>query len=146
MAARHRRALLTLPGQNRRVPDPFRTIYELMMLTAWADGRLDVTEALVAEAVLGDVPQLRDLPGRGQIADEARARLERLGLEQALSESAAQLPEQGDRELAFVCCARILEADGVIAQEEFKVLSRLKAAFGLSAPDVARLLQRAAGR
>jgi tellurite resistance protein len=121
-----------------------RRIYELMMLTAWADGCLEASEALVAEAVQGDVPELRQLPGRGALADRAKKRLDQLGLERALAETAAGLADAEHRELAFVCCARILEADGIIAQEEFKLLSQLKTLFGLSAPDVARLLQRAA--
>jgi uncharacterized tellurite resistance protein B-like protein len=121
-----------------------RSIYELMMITAWADGCLEASEALVAEAVQGDVPELRQLPDRGALADRAKKRLDQLGLERALAETAAGLADAGHRELAFICCARILEADGVIAQEEFKLLSQLKALFGLSASDVARLLQRAA--
>jgi tellurite resistance protein len=121
-----------------------RSIYQLMMLTAWADGRLDASEALVAEAVQGDVPELRQLPDRGALSDRARKRLGQLGIERALAETAAGLADAEHRELAFVCCARILEADGVIAQEEFKVLSQLKALFAFSTLDVARLLQRAA--
>jgi tellurite resistance protein len=111
-----------------------RSIYQLMMLTAWADGCLEAPEALVAEAVLGD----------GALADRAKKRLDQLGLERALAETAVGLADAGHRELAFVCCARILEADGIIAQEEFKLLSQLKALFGLSTSDVTRLLQRAA--
>ncbi len=121
-----------------------RSIYQLMMLTAWADGCLEAPEALVAEAVQGDVPELRQLPDRGALADRAKKRLDQLGLERALAETAAGLADAGHRELAFVCCARILEADGIIAQEEFKLLSQLKALFGLSTSDVTRLLQRAA--
>jgi hypothetical protein len=114
-----------------------------MMLTAWADGRLEASEALVAEAVQGDVAELREPPDLGALADRAKERLDQFGLERALAETAAGLADAEHRELAFVCCARILEADGIIAQEEFKVLSQLKALFAFSALDVTRLLQRA---
>lgn len=116
-----------------------RCIYELMMLTAWADGRLEASEALVAEAVVAEVPELLAVPDKVQLAERAHGRLAQAGLRGALAETARGLrPEH--RELAFVCCARVLEADGIIAREEFQVLAELKALFGLDAAAISRLL------
>src|SRR5438309_1071421 len=119
-----------------------RAIYELMMITAWADGRLDMSETLVAEAVVAEVPEIMAVSNKTEIAARAKQHLQDSGLEKALREAAAGLGEAWHRELAFVCCARVLEADGVIAQEEFLVLSQLKRLFGLRTEDVARLLRR----
>lgn len=119
-----------------------RAIYELMMITSWADGRLDMPETLMTESVIAEVPELLDVPDKQQVAASARDRLQRLGLRPALKEVAAALGEAGHRELAFVCCARVLEADGIIAQEEFMVLLELRTIFGLRSEDVARLLRK----
>jgi tellurite resistance protein len=119
-----------------------RAVYELMMITAWADGRLDMSETLVAEAVLADVPQILAVPDKQEISLRARKRLQEQGLTAALKQAAAGLGEAWHRELAFTCCARVLEADGIIAYEEFKVLVELKAIFGLRPEDVARLLRK----
>jgi len=120
-----------------------RAIYELMMITAWADGRLDMSETLVTESVIADVPELLAVPDKREVAASARERLERLGLRSALKETAEGLGEAWHRELAFVCCAHVLEADGIIAQEEFTVLVELRNIFGLRSEDVARLLRKA---
>lgn len=119
-----------------------RAVYELMMITAWADGRLEMSETLVSEAVTADVPELLAVPDKQEISARARERLQRLGLKAALQESAGRLGEAWHRELAFSCCARVLEADGIIAQEEFTVLVELRKMFGLRPEDVARLLKK----
>jgi uncharacterized tellurite resistance protein B-like protein len=122
-------------------PAQASAIYELMMLTAWADGRLEITEALVAEAVVGSVPELLDVPDKGMLAARAKALLEEKGLTAALAQTAAGLRDDEHREIAFVFCARVLEADGIIAQEEFKLLSELKKLFGFSADRIALLMR-----
>ena len=122
--------------------DQARAIYELMMLTAWADGRLEMSETLVAEAVTAEVPEILAVTGKRDISQSARKALGELGLSGALKQAAAALGEAWHRELAFVCCARVLEADGIIAQEEFQVLIELRMLFGLKPEDVQRLLNR----
>jgi uncharacterized tellurite resistance protein B-like protein len=119
-----------------------RAVYELMMITAWADGRLEMAETLVAEALIAEVPEILAVPDKGAISQHARKLLDEVGLAKALQQAARGLGEAWHRELAFVCCARMLEADGIIAQEEFKVLSELKSLFGLRTEDVQRLLTR----
>lgn len=125
-------------------PNQARSIFELMMLTAWADGHLEVSESVIAAAVLDELPELRALPGLADLGARARERLEEQGIPAALAEVAQGLHDTAHRELAFVCCARVLEADGIIAREEFQVLAELKALFDLGHADVARLLQKAA--
>ncbi|HUJ28414.1 MAG TPA: tellurite resistance TerB family protein [Myxococcales bacterium] len=119
-----------------------RALYELMMITAWADGRLDMSETLVAEAVVNDVPEIMAVPDRREISQRARQQLQQHGLREALKQAAANLGEAWHRELAFICCARVLEADGIIAQEEFTVLIELRKLFGLKPEDVQRLLTK----
>lgn len=119
-----------------------RAVYELMMITAWADGRLDMSETLVAEAVVNDVPEMQSVHDKREVSQRARQRLQEHGLREALKQVAAELGEAWHRELAFVCCARVLEADGIIAQEEFTVLIELRELFGLKPEDVQRLLAK----
>ena len=122
--------------------DQARAVYELMMITAWADGRLEMSETLVAEAVAAEVPEILAVPDKRDISQRARKLLQEQGLTGALRQAAARLGEAWHRELAFVCAARVLEADGIIAQEEFAVLIELRTIFGLRPEDVQRLLTR----
>jgi hypothetical protein len=114
-----------------------RLIYQLTVITAWCDGRLKDSEARELEA--HGLSQEETIG----LALEAKEKLDRLGLAGALSEVAAGLLERDPREKAFVACARMLEADGFIAREEFHVLARLRTLFALGPEDVSRLMQRA---
>jgi uncharacterized tellurite resistance protein B-like protein len=124
-------------------PEQASAVYELMMITAWADGRLDMSENLVMDSAAAELPELLAVAEKERLAARAKQRLAELGLKAALREAGSKLGEQWHRELAFVCCARVLEADGIIAQEEFSVLIELRNFFGLKSDDVARLLRRA---
>lgn len=124
--------------------DQTRSIYELMVLTAWADGHLHPSEELASRGLLTQFPELRQVHDQGKLAQKAKDRLDAVGLTLALSEAAAGLRDQAHRERAFVCCARMLEADGKISVEEFGVLAALRELFALTNDDVARLLQDAA--
>src|SRR5260370_12682612 len=79
-----------------------RAIYELMMITAWADGRLDMSETLVTESMIADVPELLAVPDKREVAASARERLERLGLRPALKETAAGPGQAGPPRPGFV--------------------------------------------
>src|SRR5260370_8086349 len=116
-----------------------RAIYELMMIPAWADGRLDMSETLVTESVIADVPELLAVPDKREVAASARERLERLGLRSALKETAEGLGEAWHRELAFVGCPHVREAGGVIAPQEFTVLGALRNTFRLARQHAAPL-------
>ena len=117
-----------------------RRIYELMVLTAWADGKVQPGEALAVQQIVGAEPALAKLADRGKLAREIRARIDRQGLAASLREAAEPLVDRADRELAFRCCARVLHADGELGAEDAEALATLQELFGLSGEDVKRLL------
>ena len=119
-----------------------RSIHGLLVLTAWADGRIVRPELEVEQAILDDVPELAALEDRRGLGDAAKRTLDELGLDAAVAQIAEPLREREDQELAFTCCVRILEADGVIAPEEFRVLRILRRLFGFTQDEVNRLLSR----
>ncbi|GAC1339112.1 MAG: hypothetical protein NVSMB23_07670 [Myxococcales bacterium] len=124
--------------------DQTRSIYQLMVLTAWADGDLDPSEVIASHGLLVEFPELQGVHDQGKLARKAKDRLDAVGLTDALGEAAEGLRDRAHQERAFLCCARVLEADGRISVEEFGVLAALRELFGLSNEDVARLLTQAA--
>jgi hypothetical protein len=119
-----------------------RSIHGLLVLTAWADGRIVAPEVLVEHAVMAEVPELAALYDKRGLADAAKRALDELGLDAAVAQIAEPLRTREDQELAFVCCVRMLEADGVIAPEEFRVLRILRRLWGFSVHDVNRMMSR----
>src|SRR6266853_2648718 len=119
-----------------------RSIHGLLVLTAWADGRIVAPELLVEHAILGEVPDLAALNDKRGLADAAKRALDELGLDAAVAQIAGPLQTREDHELAFLCCVRMLEADGVIAPEEFRVLRILLRLFGFSLDEVNRIMSR----
>jgi tellurite resistance protein len=117
-----------------------RRIYELMVLTAWADGRVQADEALAVHQMVAADPGFAQLGNKSEISRAIKARIDEKGLEVALRETAGAIGK-ADQELAFRCCARVLDADGEIAAEEADVLGTLQEVFGLSADTVRRLMQ-----
>ena len=118
------------------------SIYGLLVLTAWADAHLHPAELLEEHEILGEVPELAALPDKPGLADAAKEALDQLGVGPAVAKIAEPLQTPEDQELAFTCCVRILEADRVIALEEFRVLRVLRRLFGLTQPQIDRLLSR----
>ena len=119
-----------------------RSVHGLLVLTAWADGRIVAPEVLVEHAVMAEMPELAALYDKRGLADAAKRALDELGLDAAVAQIAEPLRTREDQELAFVCCIRMLEADGVIAPEEFRVLRILRRLFGFSVDDVNRMMSR----
>ena len=121
-----------------------RRNYQLLVLTAWADGKLHELETRELERIVEATPLLRELqkPEADELAREARELLARVGLAEALTEIGSNLVHRDSRELAFAACARVLEADRHIAKQEFEVLARLKAMFGFDAQDISLLLRQ----
>lgn len=115
-------------------------IYQLMVLTAWADGHLHALEQRMAGHLLLEVPSLRGLEGRDQLAKEALALLSKAGVRGAVDELASGLDGYAAQRDALTCCARVLAADGRIAVEEFAVISVLRQRFAFSVEDVQRIL------
>ena len=119
-----------------------RSIHGLLVLTAWADGRIVAPEVLVEHAIMAEVPELAALYDKRGLADAAKRALDELGLDAAVAQIAEPLGTREDQELAFVCCVRMLEADGIIAPEEFRVLRILRRLFGFSVDEVNRMMSR----
>jgi tellurite resistance protein len=117
-----------------------RHIVELMVLTAWADGRVVGSEALAIHKLTVTFPELRDVGPTGEISARAKNRLERVGMEAAVREAAGGVKDPRYREIAFQCCAKVSGADGVFVPEESAVLAELQELFGYSEEDVKRLL------
>jgi uncharacterized tellurite resistance protein B-like protein len=123
---------------DSRMADAKR-IYELMVLTAWADGKVEASEALAVHEIVQQ-QGFKDLVGRGELAKQLKARIDSVGLDAAVREVAAGLTAQPDRELAFRCCAQVLDADGELGMEEAEILNTLQELFSLSGDDVKRLM------
>jgi len=102
---------------------------------------LAISTMLYADEVVSQ-DELEALPDKLDIADDAKRALDEIGLDAAVAQVASGLETQEDQELAFACCVRILEADGVIAPEEFRVLRILRKIFSLTQDDVNRLISR----
>jgi uncharacterized tellurite resistance protein B-like protein len=119
-----------------------RSIHGLLVLTAWADGRIVAPEIAMEQVILDELPELAALEDRRGLGDAAKRTLDELGLDAAVAQIAGPLQTREDQELAFVCCVRILEADGVIAPEEFRVLRILRRLWGFSQDEVNRLISR----
>jgi tellurite resistance protein len=117
-----------------------RHVVELMVLTAWADGRVVGSEALTIHKLSVGIPELREVGPTGEISARAKERIERVGMEKAVREAARAVTDPKYRELAFQCCAKVAGADGLFVPEENAVLIELQKSFGYNAEDVKRLL------
>ena len=97
---------------------------------------------LLEHTVVGELPGLSALYDKRGLADAAKRALDELGLDAAVAQIAEPLRTREDQEVAFVCCVRMLEADGVIAAAEFRVLRLLRRLFGFTPDEVKRLISR----
>lgn len=120
--------------------DDARAIVELMVLTAWADGKVEGAEALAVHRTVAAHPVLRQVGSTAEVSKLARQRLAEVGLEDALREACLRLPEPALRELAFQSCVKVMGADASFDAEEALVLSVLQESFGFSNDDVKRLM------
>ena len=117
-----------------------RHVVELMVLTAWADGRVVGSEALAIRKLTAAHPELRNVGPAGELSARAKERLNRVGMEAAVREAAGGVRTAAYRQLAFQCCAKVSGADGVFDAAENAVLSELQDLFGYNTQDVKRLL------
>lgn len=115
-------------------------IVELMVLTAWADGRVESIEALAIHKLTLAFAELRDVGPTGDISARAKERLRRVGIAEAVREAAEGITDPRYREIAFQCCGKVSGADGLFVPEENAVLTELQELFGYGAEDVKRLL------
>ena len=95
---------------------------------------------LLERTVITELPDLTGLYDKRGLAEDTKRALDELGLDAAVAQIAEPLRAREDQELAFVCCVRMLEADGVIAPEEFRVMRILRRLFGFTPDEVKRLI------
>ena len=117
-----------------------RQVVQLMVLAAWADGHVEGSEALTIHKLVVAHPELREVGPTGDLSRTARERLLKLGMREAVRESAAALHDRKYQELAFQCCAKVSGADGEFVPAEAELLAWLQELFGFSAAEVNRLL------
>jgi uncharacterized tellurite resistance protein B-like protein len=115
-------------------------VIALMVLAAWADGKVVGSEALAIQRLASASPLLAHLRTISEIADDTRARLLEKGMDACLAEACAALRDREYRELAFQCCAKVMGADRSFPVEEESVLRKLQDLLGLDVVDAERLL------
>jgi tellurite resistance protein len=115
-------------------------IYQLMVLTAWVDGSVDASEALAVHEIVAALPAFKDIGSKPELSRAVKARIDEKGADAALRETAALLTDRADQELAFRCCAKVLDSDGEMGIEEAEALATLQELFGFSGEDVTRLM------
>jgi len=111
-----------------------------MVLSAWADGHVEGSEALAIQRQVASNPMLEGVGVVSEIARETRRWLLADGMDACLAAAAAELKDRDYRELAFQCCARVMGADRSFPLEEESVLGRLQNLLGVSDADASRLL------
>lgn len=111
-----------------------------MVLSAWADGHVEGSEALAIQRQVASNPMLESVGVVSEIARETRRWLLADGMDACLAAAAAELKDLDYRELAFQCCARVMGADRSFPLEEETVLGRLQNLLGVSDADASRLL------
>jgi hypothetical protein len=117
-----------------------RRVIELMVLSAWADGHVEGSEAITIQRQVSGSPLLEGVGPVVGIASDARSRLLSQGMEACLAEAVRGITEKAYRELAFQCSAKVMGADRLFPLEEEGVLHKLQELLGLSKSDVERLL------
>jgi uncharacterized tellurite resistance protein B-like protein len=117
-----------------------RPIYELLVLSVWADGKVRPEEVLAVQRIVAADETLSRLGNRSELARAVKERIAAQGLDAVLREAASAVAPE-DRELAFRLCAQVVNADGEMAGEDADVLGTLQELFGLQAEAVARLIR-----
>ena len=83
------------------------------------------------------------LPDIGEIGRELRTRYTALGLETTARAIANGIYDRQYRELAFVLCAKVMQADGETDMEEAELLGLFQELWSFTADDVKKLLATA---
>src|SRR3954449_4810848 len=119
--------------------DEAERVIALMVVAAWADGRVEGSEAFAIQRLVSGNPLLAHARPISAIADETRERLREKGMDACLAEACAALTDRAYRELAFQCCAKVMGADRVFPVEEENMLKKLQALLGLETAEAERL-------
>ncbi len=117
-----------------------RRVVELMVLSAWADGHVEGSEALAIQRQVAASPMLERVGTVSEIGRETRSWMVADGIEACLAGAAAGIEERDYRELAFQCCARVMGADRSFPLEEESVLRKVQKLLGLTDAETERLL------
>jgi tellurite resistance protein len=117
-----------------------RRILELMFLTAWADARLEGSEAIAIRKLAAQVPLLREVGHTSDIEVTTKQRLQQHGLDPCVREAAQPITNAAHRQLAFSACAKVSGADGTFDPREAQVLHILREVWQLAPEDVERML------
>jgi uncharacterized tellurite resistance protein B-like protein len=125
---------------HRFDPAQARHVVEMMVLSAWADGQVEGSEALAIQRLVAGNPMLEGVGVVSGIARETRKWLLAEGMDACLAAAAADLVDADYRELAFRCCARVMGADRLYPAQEESVLGRIQHLLGLSDSEAGRLL------
>jgi len=125
---------------HRFDPAQARRVVQMMVLSAWADGQVEGSEALAIQRLVAGSPLLDGVGVVSEIGRETRKWLLAEGMDACLAEAAAGLKDADYRELAFKCCARVMGADRVFPLEEESVLGRVQQLLELTDSDAGRLL------
>jgi tellurite resistance protein len=120
--------------------DEAEHVIALLVLAAWADGRVEGSEAFAIQRIVSANPLLAHVRPISAIAEETRVQLREKGMDAALEEACAALPDRTYRELAFQCCAKVMAADRSFPVEEESVLKKLQRMLGLESAEAERLL------
>ncbi len=115
-------------------------IYELLVVSAWADGIVKPEEVLAVQRIVAADEALSRIGNRSEIARAVKDRITAKGIDAVLREIAPAIAPE-DRELAFRLCAKVVNADGEMAGEDADVLGTLQELFGLPAAAVTRLIR-----
>ena len=117
-------------------------IYQLMVVMARADETVDAREARVMAGIVNDTAALQELGDRAALTRAARGLLERKGLSAAVRDLATPISAANSRLLAIRCCARVLAADGVVADAELEVMGQLRLCFGYTVEEIETIISR----
>ena len=115
-------------------------VVQLMVLAAWADGRVAGSEAIVIQKMVNGLQLLEGLGPIAELCRDTRTQMVEDGLDECMISAARALRDREYKELAFQCCARVIGADSEFASEEEEFLRKLQQLFAINVEDMRRLL------
>lgn len=126
--------------RDRLDEDQARHVLRAALLTVLSDRSADAGEAVSIANILRDFSELRIVTDLTAVGREMRAEYDEVGLAVCARRIAAGLHDRNAKELAFICCARVMQADGETDLEEAELLSLFQELFELDGEDVKRLI------
>lgn len=118
-------------------------VFQAVILTVLSNGTADAAEAVVIAKIRSDFPQIAALPDIGAIGKEVRTRYQGIGMEACARAVANGIYDRDYRELAFVLCVKVMQADGETDLEEAELLGLFQELFSFTGDEVKALIARA---